>query len=76
MGIHNSPCHFNQLSDMTGQQKLTKSHLYRHINGISDKITALYASVQIIAIGLFHKIQTVISRRNRHIVKALSLSLV
>ena len=64
MCVHDSSCHFHKLADMSCEQHFFKSSGDRHINGVSDKITALYAPVKVVTICFFHVIQPVITGRN------------
>lgn len=50
---------------MPGHEHVRKSAFHRHIDRLSDKIAALDTAVEIVIIRPFHKIQPVVSRRNR-----------
>ena len=52
-------------ADMTGHEHVRKSVLHRHVDRLSDEIAALDTAVKIVIIRPFHKIQPVVSRRNR-----------
>ena len=67
MGIHNTSRHFDELPDMSRKKQTPKSLFHRHIDRQTDKITAFYTFIQIIVIGIFQKIQSVIARRDHHI---------
>ena len=62
MGVHNASRHLNQFSNMSGQKHCTKSQFRRHIDRLTDKITAFHTAIKIISIGLLHEIQSIISR--------------
>ena len=65
--------HSEFLGDMADKLEISAAHLSSVESGrktvpadFADKITALYTFIQIILISPFHKIQSVISRRNCH----------
>lgn len=65
MGIHDPARDFDEFADMTGHEHVRKSVLHRHVDRLSDEIAALDTAVKIVIIRPFHKIQPVVSRRNR-----------
>ena len=67
MGVHNTARHFDEFSDMSRQEQAFEAFFHRHINGQSDKIAAFHTFIQIIVIGIFQKVQSVVARRDHHV---------
>ena len=59
--------HFNEFSDMSCKKQTFEALFHRHIDRQTDKVTAFYTFVQIIVIGIFQKIQSIIARRDHHV---------
>ena len=75
MSVHDASCYLYKLSYMPCQKHPLKAHIGCHINCFTDKVGAFDTPVQIIAIAFLHKVKTVISRRNRHIIIPKRISL-
>ena len=64
----------DKLSYVSGKKHFFKSAFNCHIYCLSNKIAALNTSIKIVAVGFFHKIESIVARRDRRYLAILRMS--